>query len=75
MVPSFMNMIPSFMVMDSLGWIDTHRALYLPGAASAFGIFLMRQFITASVPKAKCSKLPGSTAAARSASTGASPCR
>jgi multiple sugar transport system permease protein len=51
MVPSFMNMIPSFMVMDSLGWIDTHRALYLPGAASAFGIFLMRQFITASVPK------------------------
>ena len=27
MVPAFMNMIPSFMVMDALGWIDTHRAL------------------------------------------------
>lgn len=50
MVPSFMNMIPSFMVMDALGWIDTHRALYIPGAASAFGIFLMRQFAAASVP-------------------------
>ena len=50
MVPSFMNMIPSFMVMDALGWLDTHRALYLPGAASAFGIFLMRQFAAASVP-------------------------
>jgi multiple sugar transport system permease protein len=51
MVPGFMNMIPSFMVMDALGWIDTHRALYLPGAASAFGIFLMRQFAASTVPK------------------------
>jgi multiple sugar transport system permease protein len=50
MVPGFMNMIPSFMVMDALGWIDTHRALYLPGAASAFGIFLMRQFAASTVP-------------------------
>jgi multiple sugar transport system permease protein len=50
MVPSFMNIIPSFMVMDSLGWIDTQRALYIPGAASAFGIFLMRQFALSSVP-------------------------
>jgi multiple sugar transport system permease protein len=51
MVPAFMNMIPTFMVMDALGWIDTHRALYLPGAASAFGIFLMRQFAASTVPK------------------------
>jgi multiple sugar transport system permease protein len=29
--------------MDLLGWIDQPRALYIPGA-SAFGIFLMRQF-------------------------------
>jgi multiple sugar transport system permease protein len=48
MVPAFMNMIPTFMVMDALGWIDT---LYLPGAASAFGIFLMRQFAASTVPK------------------------
>jgi multiple sugar transport system permease protein len=51
LLPSFMNMIPSFMVMDALGWIDQARALYVPGAASAFGIFLMRQFISSSVPK------------------------
>jgi ABC-type Fe3+ transport system permease subunit len=44
LLPSFMNMIPSFMIMDALGWIDQHRALYVPGAASAFGIFMMRQF-------------------------------
>lgn len=45
LLPSFMNMIPTFMIMDALGWIDQPRALYIPGAASAFGIFLMRQFI------------------------------
>jgi multiple sugar transport system permease protein len=51
LLPSFMNMIPTFMIMDALGWIDQPRALYIPGAASAFGIFLMRQFIASSVPK------------------------
>ncbi len=51
LLPSFMNMIPMFMIMDVLGWIDQQRALYVPGAASAFGIFLMRQFATSAVPK------------------------
>ena len=51
LLPSFMNMIPTFMVMDLLGWIDQPRALYIPGAASAFGIFLMRQFVATSVPR------------------------
>ncbi|WP_343627247.1 carbohydrate ABC transporter permease [Roseateles sp.] len=51
LLPSFMNMIPSFMIMDLLGWIDQPRALYIPGAASAFGIFLMRQFIGSAVPR------------------------
>ena len=51
LLPSFMNMIPTFMIMDALGWIDQPRALYVPGAASAFGIFLMRQFVSTSIPK------------------------
>ena len=51
LLPSFMNMIPTFMIMDALGWIDQPRALYIPGAASAFGIFLMRQFVTTSIPR------------------------
>lgn len=51
LLPSFMNMIPTFMIMDVLGWIDQPRALYIPGAASAFGIFLMRQFVMTSIPK------------------------
>jgi multiple sugar transport system permease protein len=51
LVPSFLGMIPTFMIMDALGWIDQPRALYIPGAASAFGIFLMRQFVESSIPK------------------------
>ena len=51
LIPSFLGMIPTFMIMDAFGWIDQPRALYIPGAASAFGIFLMRQFITASIPR------------------------
>jgi multiple sugar transport system permease protein len=51
LLPSFMNMIPTFMIMDVLGWIDQPRALYIPGAASAFGIFLMRQFVLSTVPR------------------------
>ena len=51
LLPSFMNMIPTFLIMDALGWIDEPRALYIPGAASAFGIFLMRQFVASAIPK------------------------
>ncbi|HRD85106.1 MAG TPA: carbohydrate ABC transporter permease, partial [Rubrivivax sp.] len=51
LLPSFMGMIPSFLVMDALGWIDQHRALYVPGAASAFGIFMVRQYALGAVPR------------------------
>jgi len=44
MVPAHVTMIPSFMVLHWLGLIDTYGALILPGLASAFGTFLLRQF-------------------------------
>jgi len=37
--------------MDFLNWIDQPRALYLPGAAPAMGIFLMRQYIMSAIPR------------------------
>ena len=51
LVPSFLGMIPTFLIMDALNWIDQPRALYLPGAAPAMGIFLMRQYISSAIPK------------------------
>jgi multiple sugar transport system permease protein len=44
MIPGAVTMIPSFVLMRYLGWIDTHYALIIPGLASAFGTFLLRQF-------------------------------
>ncbi|MBP1655281.1 MAG: sugar transporter permease, partial [Bacteroidetes bacterium] len=44
MVPGQVTMIPGFMVLHWLGWIDTYAALIVPGLASAFGTFLLRQF-------------------------------
>lgn len=51
LMPAFLGMIPSFMIMDTLGWIDQPRALYLPAAAPAMGIFLMRQYIESAIPR------------------------
>lgn len=50
MIPFQVTMIPSFMILHWLGWIDTYQALIAPGLASAFGTFLMRQFFL-TIPK------------------------
>jgi multiple sugar transport system permease protein len=44
MIPYNVTMIPSFMMLYWLGWVDTYQALIVPGLASAFGTFLLRQF-------------------------------
>jgi multiple sugar transport system permease protein len=43
-VPAFILIIPNFLMVDRLGWLDTIWALIIPGAASAFGVFFLRQF-------------------------------
>lgn len=44
MVPSEVLMIPNFVTLSELGWIDTYKALIIPWTASIFAIFLLRQF-------------------------------
>ena len=45
MVPAQVTMVPVFIIMHRLGWIDTHLPLIVPNWVGwAFGIFLMRQF-------------------------------
>lgn len=43
-VPGFIFLMPNFLILDQLGWLDTIWALVVPGAAGAFGVFFMRQF-------------------------------
>ncbi|MCF7808294.1 MAG: carbohydrate ABC transporter permease [Candidatus Marinimicrobia bacterium] len=50
MIPFHVTMIPSFIILHTLGWIDHYQALIVPGLASAFGTFLLRQFFL-TIPK------------------------
>lgn len=44
MVPGQVLLIPNFIILDYLAWLDTFKALIVPWMASVFVIFLMRQF-------------------------------
>jgi multiple sugar transport system permease protein len=47
MIPGIVLVIPQFLLVRSLGWINSYAALILPSLFSAFGTFLLRQsFLT-----------------------------
>ena len=45
MIPFFVRMIPLYTMMAGVGWLNTYQGLITPFLMSAYGIFLMRQFI------------------------------
>lgn len=50
LLPSFVGMIPTALTMSWLEWMNQPRALYVPGAVGALGIFMMRQYIESAIP-------------------------
>lgn len=50
MIPGIVLIIPMFIVLKTLGMINTYQGLIVPKLTAAFGIFLMKQFFE-SVPK------------------------
>jgi multiple sugar transport system permease protein len=46
MVPNAVTLIPAFLIVNRLGLFNTYWALIIPGLSSAFGIFMMRQYIS-----------------------------
>ncbi|MDW4908399.1 carbohydrate ABC transporter permease [Streptomyces sp. ADMS] len=44
MVPTAVTFVPSFVLVSSLGWVDTYRGLIVPGLFSGFTCFLFRQY-------------------------------
>ena len=44
-VPAQLSVIPQYLIMSRLDWVDTLQAVIVPGLVSAFGIFWMRQHI------------------------------
>ena len=50
MVPWIVLLVPWFIMISRFGWLNDLKALIVPGAVSAFGIFWMRQYISANIP-------------------------
>ncbi|WP_318200643.1 carbohydrate ABC transporter permease [Streptomyces sp. SCL15-4] len=44
MVPAAVTFVPSFVLVSSLGWVDSYRGLIIPGLFSGFTCFLFRQY-------------------------------
>ncbi len=49
MIPASVGLIPNYMIMAKLKWVNTWWPLIIPGLATPFSVFWMRQYIT-SVP-------------------------
>jgi ABC-type glycerol-3-phosphate transport system permease component len=50
MIPGVVTMIPNFQIMVWLGFVNTYHGLIIPAAFSAFGTFLLRQFMLSIPP-------------------------
>jgi multiple sugar transport system permease protein len=50
MVPFEVTLVPNFIVVSDLGWINRYQALIIPWMGSAFSVFLLRQFFR-SIPQ------------------------
>jgi multiple sugar transport system permease protein len=50
MIPEHVTLIPLFLIMYVLGWVNTYQGLTVPFFVSAFGVFLLRQFFL-TIPK------------------------
>jgi multiple sugar transport system permease protein len=48
-IPAQITMLPLFLMLKTMGFVNTYAGAVIPGLASIFGIFLMRQFIV-SIP-------------------------
>ena len=45
-LPPFLFLIPNFLIVSKLGWLDSLWALIIPSAGGAFGVFFLRQFFS-----------------------------
>jgi multiple sugar transport system permease protein len=50
MVPGQILLVPVYLILNWLGWLDTPLALIVPAGAGAFGVFLLHQFFI-NIPK------------------------
>lgn len=51
MLPGQLFLVPVYLILNYLGWLDTPRALIIPATAGGFGVFMLSQFMRA-IPEA-----------------------
>jgi ABC-type glycerol-3-phosphate transport system permease component len=44
MLPIQVTLVPTYLIIKELGWVNSYLGLIVPGLATTFGVFLMRQF-------------------------------
>lgn len=49
-VPFESYMIPLYLQLNAIGWINTYQGIILPTLFMSFGIFLMRQHVASAIP-------------------------
>ncbi|OGU72731.1 MAG: sugar ABC transporter permease, partial [Ignavibacteria bacterium RBG_16_34_14] len=61
-IPSQVTMLPLFLMLKSMGLINTYMAIIIPGLANIFGIFLIRQYVM-SIPDSllEAARIDGAT--------------
>lgn len=61
-IPAQVTMLPLFLMLKSMGLINTYMAIIIPGLANIFGIFLIRQYAL-SIPDSliEAAKMDGAT--------------
>ncbi|MGN0419150.1 MAG: carbohydrate ABC transporter permease [Acetatifactor sp.] len=45
MFTGYVTVIPNYLIINALGWVDTYWAIIIPAFASPMGLFLMKQFM------------------------------
>lgn len=45
MVPGVVFLVPDYVIVEKLGWLNSLWAITIPGASGAFGVFFLRQFM------------------------------
>jgi multiple sugar transport system permease protein len=60
MISTQVTLVPSYLVLKNLDWLDTYKGLIVPFLASAFGVFMLRQqFMTLPRDLEDAAKLDG----------------
>jgi multiple sugar transport system permease protein len=49
-MPGIMFLVPNYLTVNRLGWLDTYQGVIAPGLSGVFGVFFLRQFFQ-SIPR------------------------